>query len=150
MEHYKVEELYGKAIKDKRGGDNNIHSWDIGIKGEITQEQRGLLEILLRQRRNKKWADLIGIKWMDGMPLTEEMISSFYSHENLHEMLIDLVDKGYLVYEYPKQLIGNRRVPDTTLKKGTILLLVNYHLNFQRYYHQMMYHLLLLQQTYKN
>lgn len=118
LEHYKVEELYGKAIKDKRGGDNNIHSWDIGIKGEITQEQRGLLEILLRQRRNKKWADLIGIKWMDGMPLTEEMISSFYSHENLHEMLIDLVDKGYLVYEYPKQLIGNRRVPDTTLKKG--------------------------------
>ena len=118
LEHYKVEELYGKAIKDKRGGDNNIHSWDIGIKGEITQEQRGLLEILLRQRRNKKWADLIGIKWMDGMPLTEEMISSFYSHENLHEMLIDLVDKGYLVYEYPKRLIGNRRVPDTTLKKG--------------------------------
>ena len=60
-----------------------------------------MLEILLRQRRNKKWADLIGIKWMDGMPLSEEMISSFYSHENLHEMLIDLVDKGYLVYEYP-------------------------------------------------
>ena len=81
LEHYKVEDLYGKAIKDKRGGVNNIHSWDIGIKGEISEDQRELLELLLRQRRNKKWADLIGIKWMDGMPLTENMIKTFYSHE---------------------------------------------------------------------
>ena len=29
LSHYTVEELYGKSIKDKRGGDNNIHSWDI-------------------------------------------------------------------------------------------------------------------------
>lgn len=118
LEHYKVEDLYGKAIKDKRGGVNNIHSWDIGIKGEISEDQRELLELLLRQRRNKKWADLIGIKWMDGMPLTENMIKTFYSHENLHEMLTDLVDKGYLAYEYPKQLIGNRRIPDESLEKG--------------------------------
>lgn len=118
LEHYKVEDLYGKAIKDKRGGVNNIHSWDIGIKGEISEDQRELLELLLKQRRNKKWADLIGIKWMDGMPLTENMIKTFYSHENLHEMLTDLVDKGYLAYEYPKQLIGNRRIPDESLEKG--------------------------------
>ena len=118
LEHYKVEDLYGKAIKDKRGGVNNIHSWDIGIKGEISEDQRELLELLLRQRRNKKWADLLGIKWMVGMPFTENMIKTFYSHENLHEMLTDLVDKGYLAYEYPKQLIGNRRIPDESLEKG--------------------------------
>lgn len=118
LEHYRVEDLYGKAIKDKRGGNNNIHSWDIGIKGEISDEQRELLELLLRQRRNKKWADLIGIKWMDGMPLTENMIKTFYSHDNLHEMLTDLVEKGYLAYEHPKQLIGNRRIPDENLEKG--------------------------------
>ena len=118
LEHYKVEELYGKSIKDKRGGDNNIHSWDIGLKGEISDDQRELLELLLRQRRNKKWADIIGIKWMDGMPLTESMISTFYPHENLHELLTDLVDKGYLAYEYPKQLVGNRRIPDETLERG--------------------------------
>lgn len=118
LSHFTVEELYGKAIKDKRGGENNIHSWDIGIKGEISEEQRELLELLLRQRRNKKWADLIGIKWMDGMPLTEDMIRTFYDHDNLHSLLSDLVDKGYLAYEYPKQLIGNRRVPDESLEKG--------------------------------
>ena len=55
---------------------------------------------------------------MDGMPLTEEMIQTFYPHPNLHEMLVDLVEKGYIVYEYPKQLIGNKRVPDPTLEKG--------------------------------
>lgn len=116
--HYKIEELYGKAIKDKRGGNNNIHSWDIGIKGEVSKTQRELLELLLKERRKKQWADLIGIKWMDGMPLTENMIKTFFPHENLHEMLLDLVDKGYLVYEHPKQLVGNRRIPDKTLEKG--------------------------------
>lgn len=118
LSHYDIEELYGKAIKDKRGGDNNIHSWDIELKGSVTFEQKELLEKLLRQRRNKKWADIIGIDWMDGMPLTAEMIRSFYPHEKLEEMLADLVEKGYLVYEHPKKRVGNRRVKDESLEKG--------------------------------
>jgi len=118
LSHYEIEELYGKAIKDKRGGKNNIHSWDIGLKGEVSKEQKELLELLLKQRRNKKWADIIGIKWMDGMPLTADMISTFYSHPKLHDLLDDLVTKGYLVYEHPKQLVNNRREPDTSLEKG--------------------------------
>lgn len=36
LAHYDITEVYGKAIKDKRGGDNNIHSWDIGLKGDIS------------------------------------------------------------------------------------------------------------------
>ncbi|EPI61379.1 modification methylase HhaI domain protein [Gardnerella vaginalis JCP8066] len=118
LSHYSVDELYGKAIKDKRGGENNIHSWDIELKGAVTDEQKELLELLLKQRRNKKWADIIGIDWMDGMPLTVDMIYTFYPHKNLEIMLKDLVNKGYLVYEYPKKKIGNRRVRDETLKKG--------------------------------
>lgn len=118
LDHYRLEDIYGKAIKDKRGGENNIHSWDIGLKGEVTPEQRELLELLLRQRRNKKWADEIGIKWMDGMPLTLQMISTFYPHKNLAFMLDDLVRKGYLAFEHPKALIDNKRVEDTSLPKG--------------------------------
>lgn len=53
MSHYKPNELYGKAIKDKRGGDNNIHSWDIGLKSEITEEQKRLIERLFKERRKK-------------------------------------------------------------------------------------------------
>lgn len=118
LSHYKLSDVYGKAIKDKRGGKNNIHSWDIGLKGEVSKEQSELLEVLLKQRRNKKWAEIIGIDWMDGMPLTQTMISSFYKHKDLGTMLEDLVEKGYLTYEHPKKLVNGKRVPDTTLEKG--------------------------------
>lgn len=118
LNHYNIKDIYGKAIKDKRGGENNIHSWEIGLKGEISKEQTDLLNLLLKQRRNKKWADIIGIDWMDGMPLTKEMITTFYEHPKLTEMLEDLVQKGYLVFEYPKKKVGNKRVPDETLEKG--------------------------------
>ena len=37
--HLELKDLYGKSIKDKRGGENNIHSWEIGLKGEISKEQ---------------------------------------------------------------------------------------------------------------
>lgn len=105
LKHYKPEELHGKAIKDKRGGANNIHSWDIGLKGEITKEQKVLVEKLFKERRKKHWAEEIGIQWMDGMPLTVQQISTFNPSDNLEEMLDDLVEKGYLVKEHPKAVV---------------------------------------------
>lgn len=114
LSHFSENYLYGKAIKDKRGGKNNIHSWDIGLKGEVSKEQKCLLEELLKQRRYKKWAEEIGIKWMDGMPLTLSQISTFYKHDNLKEMLDDLVKKGYLRLEHPKEeveVIGRNGKP---------------------------------------
>lgn len=114
LSHFSENYLYGKAIKDKRGGKNNIHSWDIGLKGEVSKEQKCLLEELLKQRRYKKWAEEIGIKWMDGMPLTLSQISTFYKHDNLKEMLDDLVKKGYLRLEHPKEeveVIGKNGKP---------------------------------------
>lgn len=105
FQYYKPEELYGKAIKDKRGGVNNIHSWDIELKGKVSKEQKLLLNKLLRERRKKQWAEIIGIDWMDGMPLTLNQIRTFADQENLQEMLDDLVAKGYLKFEHPKKLI---------------------------------------------
>ena len=128
---YTVEELSGKAIKDKRGGNANLHSWDIELKGPVSVEQKKLLNLLMTERRKKKWADIIGIKWMDGMPLTKEQIETFYQNDNLQEMLDDLANKGYIRYEHPKQQITDtriapngktvttyRRVQDTTKPKG--------------------------------
>ena len=103
-------QLYGKSIKDKRGGDDNIHSWDIGVKGLVTTEQKKLLDMMLRERRKKKWALMHGIEWMDGMPLTEKMISEFYPADNLKVMLNDLVEKGYLKKEHPKALVTEHTV----------------------------------------
>lgn len=117
LKHYKPEELYGKAIKDKRGGDNNIHSWTIGLKGEISDEQKILLELLLRERRKKYWAKEIGIEWMDGMPLTAEQISTFYKHKNLKTLLDDLVKKGYLVLEHPKDIVEKKHPNGKTIKR---------------------------------
>lgn len=118
LEHYTVEELFGKSIKDKRGGKNNIHSWDIEIKGSVSKEQKELLNIMITERRKKKWAEEYGIDWMDGMPLTIEMIRSFYDVSNLEEMLEDLVEKKYVRKEYPKRKIGNRREQDPNLPLG--------------------------------
>jgi len=107
LSHFEIKELYGKSIKDKRGGDNNIHSWDIGIKGEVTNEQCILLNKLFKERRKKQWAIEIGIDWMDGMPLTLEQINTFInkSKRELKIMLDDLVKKGYLKFEHPKKLV---------------------------------------------
>lgn len=105
LKHYKIQDLYGKSIKDKRGGSDNIHSWDIGLKGEINNNQKNILEKLFRERRKKHWADEIGIEWMDGMPLTLKQISTFCKNEDLYLLLEDMVKKGYLVKEYPKKLV---------------------------------------------
>ena len=118
MEHYTVEELLGKSIKDKRGGKNNIHSWDLEIKGSVSKEQKDLLNIMMTERRKKKWAEIYGIDWMDGMPLTIEMIRSFYNVPNLKEMLEDLVEKKYIRKEHPKRKIGNHREQDLSLPLG--------------------------------
>jgi len=114
LEHYKLDELVGKSIKDKRGGNNNIHSWDIELKGSVSERQKELLNKILTERRKKNWAIRKGIKWMDGMPLTLEEIKSFWDtnlFENtntLKEDLEDLVVKGYLKYEYPKDLVEKK------------------------------------------
>ena len=126
MSHFTPEQLYGKSIKDKRGGVDNIHSWDIEMKGTVSEEQKKLLNMILRERRKKKWALMHGIKWMDGMPLTIEMIKEFYQSDDLEKMLDDLVKKGYLKKEHPKALIvehtalGDRQVrqQDTFKKAG--------------------------------
>ena len=122
LSKYDIKDLYGKSIKDKRGGSSNIHSWDLETKGKTSKEDRMLLNLILKERRKKKWAKIYKIDWMDGMPLTREMIASFYPAKNLESILNKLVEKGYVVYEYPKKKIVengvSRREYDTNLPKG--------------------------------
>ena len=127
LERYDIHELYGKSIKDKRGGSNNIHSWDLELKGAVTDRQKELLNLLFKERRKKKWAAEYGIKWMDGMPLSLSQIKTFFADDKLEDMLEDLVRKGYLRKEHPKKLVtekdvyGNTkryRIQDETLPLG--------------------------------
>ena len=122
LKNFSVDELRGKSIKDKRGGDNNIHSWDLEVKGSVTKEQKKLLELILKKRRYKKWAESKGIDWMDGMPLTYDEINTFYDHPKLQQNLNDLTTKGYLKLEHPKKRVTikgiSKRVPHTDAPKG--------------------------------
>lgn len=124
---YPATDLNGKALKDKRGGLRNIHSWDIAQKGEVTDQEKNLLNTLLLERRKRKWAEEIGIDWMDGMPLTYQQIKTFYPAKGLKKMLDELTKKKYLYLEHPKKRIehedenGNKwysRIPDETKPKG--------------------------------
>ena len=121
-EKFSPNELFGKAIKDKRGGINNIHSWSLGIKGIVSKEQKKLLELILKKRRNKKWAEAKGIDWMDGMPLTTQEIKTFYNHPKLKRNLEILTRMGYLKFEYPKKRIKTngifKRVPNIKAPRG--------------------------------
>lgn len=118
LSHYKPEELYGKSIKDKRGGPDNIHSWDLEVRGKTTSSQRKLLTSILKERRKKKWAKEWGITWMDGMPLSLDHIKTFMDYEGIEEDLAYLTEKGYLSYDHPKELVDGARVPDTSKGKG--------------------------------
>lgn len=127
---YKPHQLHGKSIKDKRGGKNNIHSWDIGLKGKVSNEEKDILNFLLKERRKKHWAEKKNVEWMDGMPLTYDEIKQSLPIEinkknNLKQLLDGLVDKGYLVYEFPKKNVFidsenkiKKRVYDEDGKKG--------------------------------
>lgn len=108
LELFQPHQLQGKSIKDKRGGNTNIHSWDLELKGKLKPSQKELMRVLLKERRKKHWAISKGITWMDGMPLSLEEIHSFYSYrdiEHLQSDLDDLVEKKYLRFEHPKELI---------------------------------------------
>lgn len=127
---YTANELVGKQIKDKRGGKNNIHSWDIELKGPVSSYQKDLLEAILRQRRRKEWAVKKHIRWSDGMPLTLEDIASFTLRplaatfnsdlEFLKKELDDLVEKGYLTLETPKQAADNEELRGYNIVAGKL------------------------------
>ena len=117
LAQYSLDQLYGKSIRDKRGGEDNIHSWDLELKGNVSTEQRELLNLLLKQRRRKNWSAKKGIQWMDGIPLSLDEIETFYQHKNLKQILDDLANKGYLKYEHPKDIQEVVNKDGQTVKK---------------------------------
>lgn len=118
LERHKSNSIYGQKIGDKRGGKNNIHSWDLGVHGFVSNDEKDLLNAILTERRKKQWAQKKNIVWMDGMPLTKDEISTFYDSIHLSTMLDNLTDMGYLKLEHPKDLIDGKRVYNRASPKG--------------------------------
>ena len=109
LELNKTRPIYGCKIGDKRGGSSNIHSWDINYSGNISEQQKELMNQILLERRKKHWADIKNIDWMDGMPLTKSEIETFNNSENLQQMLDNLVELKYLRLEKCKHLVNGSR-----------------------------------------
>lgn len=105
----------GWTITDKRGGENVIHSWDMCLKGEVSKEQRELLDIILRGRRLSRWRRYPG---EEGRPLTTEMIRELHDCDGLQAMLDDLTAKGYLDYRHPRKWFNGHRVADKSEPMG--------------------------------
>jgi DNA (cytosine-5)-methyltransferase 1 len=110
---HKKKSIHGFRVQDKRGGGNNIHSWD--LDSELSPEERQLMNLIMTERRKKKWAEAKNIPWMDGMPLTSEEIGTFWGDGGgLQGMLDHLVERGMLRVEKPKTLDENgKRIYDT-------------------------------------
>ena len=109
---HNITPLYGYKMQDKRGGNHNIHSWDLSLNGIISDDEKLLMTKIMTERRKKHWAEKKNIDWMDGMPLTYDEILTFYDNTKLKKMLNNLVSKKYLVLEKPKKLEGKKRVID--------------------------------------
>ena len=83
-------ELHGVRLIDYRGG-NSLHSWDLGLKGRCTEDERSLMNAIISNRRKKHF----GIE-QDGKELTLGQISTFWYKSNLEVLLSSLIKKGYL------------------------------------------------------
>lgn len=118
LELHKESPVFGCKIGDKRGGKNNIHSWDIGFNGKLNKDEKELMTKIMLNRRKKHWAEKKNIVWMDGMPLTYEEITTFYTHKKLKKMLDNLVHMKYLRLEKPKDLIDGKRKYKEELPEG--------------------------------
>ena len=88
--------LYDKAIRDKRGSSNNIHSWILGLRGETTKIQQELLEKMVTERRRSDLAAKKGVPLKDGVGLTKSELEDIYKGTDLESDLTSLLEKGYL------------------------------------------------------
>lgn len=82
--------LHGVRLIDSRGG-NSIHSWDMGLKGKCSDQERKLMKAIIKNRRRK----VFGTE-KDGKRLSEEQIKTFWTDENLSVLLKSLTKKRYL------------------------------------------------------
>ncbi|MDJ1171454.1 DNA cytosine methyltransferase [Roseofilum sp. BLCC_M154] len=84
------EKLHGVRLIDFRGG-NSLHSWDLGIKGECSEDEKDFMNALIAHRRHKKF----GVH-QDGKSLTLEQIRTFFHRDNMDKIIDSLIQKKYL------------------------------------------------------
>ncbi len=88
--------LHGYRLIDYRGG-QSLHSWELGSKGRCSKAEINFMNLLLKNRRKPIFG-----KQQDGKKLTLEQIKTFYTEDDILEVIESLKEKGYLKEENGK------------------------------------------------
>jgi DNA (cytosine-5)-methyltransferase 1 len=80
----------GVRMIDFRNG-NSVHSWELGIKGECSEDEVAFMNALIANRRKKIFGE-----HQDGKSLSRTQIESFFTHPNLNSIIKSLLKKKYL------------------------------------------------------
>lgn len=88
--------LYDKAIRDKRGSDNNIHSWDLGLRGDLNQSQKDFMDAFILERRKKSLAEEKGLVYKEGIGLSKKDLENIYKGKNFEKDFLELLNLRYI------------------------------------------------------
>lgn len=85
--------LHGYRMMDYRGG-QSLHSWDLGLRGECSEAERSFMTLLIQNRRKPEFG-----RHQDGKKLTLEQIKTFYTDDDIMDVIESLKAKHYLKEE---------------------------------------------------
>lgn len=88
-----LSKLHGYRLIDYRGG-QSLHSWELGKKGKCSSAEIEFMNLLIQNRRKP----IFGTQ-QDGKKLTLEQIKTFYTNDDILEVITSLKKKGYLKEE---------------------------------------------------
>lgn len=91
-----LSKLHGYRLIDYRGG-QSLHSWELGKKGKCSKAEIEFMNLLIKNRRKP----IFGTQ-QDGKKLTLEQIKTFYTSDDILEVVASLKKKGYLKEENGK------------------------------------------------
>ncbi len=85
-----LSKLHGYRLIDYRGG-ASLHSWELGTKGQCTEQEILFMNLLIQNRRKHSF----GVE-QDGKKLTLEQIRTFYKGDDIEDVISSLIHKKYL------------------------------------------------------
>ncbi len=91
-----LSKLHGYRLIDYRGG-QSLHSWELGKKGKCSKAEIEFMNLLIQNRRKP----IFGTQ-QDGKKLTLEQIKTFYTADDVLDVIASLKKKGYLKEENGK------------------------------------------------
>ena len=86
-------ELEGKRIRDQRCGKKSLHSWNLELKGPISEEDKQFLTDWIHNRHRVTYKVSKGT---ESIMFTRNELATFYTGEDLDKSLADLLEKEYI------------------------------------------------------